>query len=229
MSAPTLYSYRYPHPAVTVDCVLFGCGADTLKVLLIQRKGDPFKGRWAFPGGFVEIDEDLEPAAQRELKEETGVAGVAVRQFQTFGAPDRDSRERIISVAFFGLLRMDRVAAKASSDARAVAWFDLHKPPPLAFDHKFILKAALKRMRETVRLEPVGMDLLPARFTFTAAHSLYELLLGRAVDRRRLRSRLLDFGLLAPAGNGAHRSEPQFKFDRQRYRQLQRDGFVLEI
>ncbi len=143
-----LYKYKYPHPAVTVDCVIFGLDeGEEPKILLIKRSKEPFKGDWALPGGFVNIDENLEQAAQRELQEETGITKVALEQLYTFGEVDRDPRERIISVAYSGLVRIADQPLKSSSDAAAADWFPLDYIPSLAFDHRKIIKMALSRLK----------------------------------------------------------------------------------
>src|SRR5690606_35749562 len=129
------YTYEYPHPAVSTDVVLFTLQDDALKVLLIRRGQEPFKGQWALRGGFVEIDEDLEACALRELEEETGITGVYLEQLYTFGTPDRDPRERVITVAYYALAPIDRLDPHAASDADEVGWFPCNALPPVAFDH----------------------------------------------------------------------------------------------
>ncbi len=129
--------------AVTVDVVLTRTGAGGHEVLLVRRANEPFAGHWALPGGFVEPDEDLAEAAQRELREETGVAGVALRQFHAFGAPGRDPRGHIVSIAFRGRAEDGAGPARAGSDARAVRWFSTRALPALAFDHGEIIRLAL--------------------------------------------------------------------------------------
>jgi 8-oxo-dGTP diphosphatase len=223
------YCYRYPHPAVTVDCVVFGLGEHGLQVLLIQRKHDPFGGRWAIPGGFVNMDETLEAAALRELQEETGVQDLYLEQFYTFGDPGRDPRERVISVGFFVLVRPEHYALCASSDARDARWFSLKKLPPLAFDHPKILAQAIRRLRDKIRSEPVGFELLPAKFKLPDLQRLYEIVLERPLDKRNFRRRLLSSGLLAPL-NELDRSQQRrparlYRFDRRRYRELKQKGF----
>ena len=139
------YTYDYPHPAVTVDIVLFSIRREIPSVLLIRRAREPFKGKWALPGGFVDIDEDLEQAARRELEEETGLRDIALEQFHTFGAVDRDPRERVISVAFLAVLP-EEAEPRAGSDAADAGWFPLANLPDMAFDHRQILESAgLKR------------------------------------------------------------------------------------
>ncbi len=136
------YTYKYPRPMVTVDVVLFAPGRK--RVLLIKRDREPFKGRWALPGGFIGIDEQLKDAAARELQEETGVAGVDLEQVYTFDTLGRDPRGRVITVAYSGVADPENMAVRAASDARDVKWFDMNNLPPLTFDHGEIVKKAFE-------------------------------------------------------------------------------------
>ena len=146
------YHYKYPHPSVTTDCVIFGHDGRTLRVLLIQRGGEPYKGLWAFPGGFLNIDEPAEMGALRELQEETGMTDAPIHQFHTFSRPDRDPRERVISIAFWALVPIQQV--QGGDDAAQARWFALDEVPPLAFDHDEMLQLALRDMMRTACFEP---------------------------------------------------------------------------
>lgn len=137
-----MYTYRYPHPAVTADCVVFAKCADGVKLLLIERKHDPCKGCWAFPGGFMNIDETADDAARRELREETGLQVDDIYQVGAFSAVDRDPRERVITIAFYAVVDGEQ-AVEGSDDAQRAQWFSIENLPPLAFDHDEILRAAL--------------------------------------------------------------------------------------
>ncbi len=227
------YTYEYPHPAVTVDCVVFGLDDDDLKVLLIQRDIDPFEGKWAFPGGFVEIDEPLEKAALRELKEETGLNKIFLEQLYTFGKPDRDPRERVISVAFFALANIRDHRIKAATDARNAAWFDVKNIPALAFDHQNILITALERIKGKVSYQPIGFELLPKKFTLNQLQHLYETILERPLDKRNFRRKILGMDLLEETGetekNVAHRAARLYRFDKIKYNALLKKGFIFEV
>lgn len=142
------YCYDYPRPMVTVDVALFGLAENRFSLLLVRRKNPPFAGRWALPGGFVEMDETLEASARRELREETGVAVSRLNQFRTFGAPGRDPRGRAISVAFLAVVPRDEEAVKAGDDAAHAEWVPLSGVRMLAFDHEGIVKYAVNALRD---------------------------------------------------------------------------------
>ncbi len=227
------YTYKYPHPAVTVDCVVFGFDDADLKLLLIQRKMEPFKNRWALPGGFVQIEEGLEDAARRELRDETGISELYLEQLYTFGHPKRDPRERVVSVAYYALVKLAAYALHASSDAEEVAWFPVAELPNLAFDHEQIVDVALKRLKAKVRYEPIGFELLPEKFTLGELQRLYETVLELSLDKRNFRKKILGTELLEPSAeyqrDVAHRAAQYYRFNRQRYEQLKKRGFNFEL
>lgn len=142
------YTYNYPMPSVTTDSILINSTQSGKKILLIKRKHDPFMGKWALPGGFVEIDEELEEGAIRELEEETGLTNIDLTQFKTYGKPGRDPRGRTISVVYYSFINDDQIQVKAGDDASEALWFDLHNLPPLAFDHALILKEFTMQLME---------------------------------------------------------------------------------
>lgn len=227
-------TYLYPRPAVTVDCVVFGLDASiNLKLLLIQRDREPFLGQWALPGGFVQMDESLETAALRELQEETGVSGLYLEQLYTFGQPDRDPRDRIISVAYYALVNLGEYHLHAATDARDTQWFELAQRPPLAFDHDRIVQTAIDRLRGKVRYEPIGFELLPPKFTLTQLQKLYETILGHPLDKRNFRKKLLKMDLLIPleeVQEGVrHRAARLYQFDQAKYTDLKQHGFNFEL
>lgn len=183
-------------PAVTVDVVIFSLRDSDLKVLLIRRAAPPFKGKWAIPGGYVHPEEALDEAAQRELEEETGLPDVYLEQLYTFGAPKRDPRGRVITVAYFALVS-DDVTARAGDDAAEAAWHSVYDLPDLAFDHDEILSYALQRLRYKLEYTAVGFELLPNEFTLTELQTAYEIVLGEKLDKRNFRRRILEAGILA--------------------------------
>lgn len=224
------YTYEYPRPALTVDCVIFGLDeSNMLKILLIQRALDPFKGAWALPGGFVDMEEDLEAAALRELEEETGVRDVFIEQLYTFGQPERDPRGRVVSVAYYALVNLAEHPVHASSDADHVEWFELDQLPRLAFDHDRIVEVAINRLRGKVRYQPIGFELLPEQFTLSQLQKLYETILGvEQLNKRNFRKRILDMGILQEAGKQegvAHRPAILYRFDKAKYEQLVQERY----
>jgi 8-oxo-dGTP diphosphatase len=226
-------TYKYPRAALTVDGVVFGFDAEELKVLLIRRGHAPFKGKWAMPGGFVEMDETLDEAARRELEEETGLHVVFLEQLYTFGAVRRDPRGRVVSVAYYALVELVRHPAKGASDASDARWFPVARPPALAFDHAAILRTALERLQGKVRYEPIGFELLPKKFTLSQLQHLYEAVLQAPADKRNFRKKILSMGLLVPlrerARGGAHRPAQLFRFDARKYAALKKRGFHFEL
>jgi 8-oxo-dGTP diphosphatase len=218
---------------VTVDCVVFGLDEQDLKILLIQRGYEPFKGSWAIPGGFVNVDESLEKAALRELKEETGVQNVFLEQLYTFGDVHRDPRRRIMTVAYYALVNLRDHTIKAATDASNAAWFSVDDVPRLAFDHARIVDTALRRLRGKVRYEPIGFELLPEKFTLTQLQRMYEMILEQDIDKRNFRKKILGMELLKELDevqvDVAHRAARLYKFDENKYRQLKDKGFNFEI
>lgn len=191
------YTYAYPHPAVATDCVVFGFDGRDLKVLLIQRGIEPFKGMWAFPGGFLRMDETAEECAARELREETGLVLTNIRQLGAFSGVHRDPRERIVSIAFYALARQSEV--HGGDDAAHARWWAIDDIPQLAFDHDYILRQAMNRIRQDIHFNPVGFDLLEEQFTIADLQRLYETILGVHFDRRNFYRKMLQTGILQEA------------------------------
>lgn len=212
------YTYEYPRPSVTVDIILFTFYENDLKVLLIQRNHEPFADKWALPGGFVDMDEDLEAAALRELAEETNVTDVYLEQLYTFGEPDRDPRTRVITVAYFALLSVDQVAKqqiRGASDANDARWWSMYALPELAFDHDRILHYALQRLRWKLEWTALGFLLLPEEFTLSELQKVYETVLNEPLDKRNFRRKILATDVLEETGNireGDHRPAKLYRF-----------------
>ncbi len=194
------YQYDYPHPAVTADVVVFTIENDDLKVLLIQRGRDPFEGEWALPGGFVEIDESPGQAAKRELKEETGVNASFLEQLYTFGRPDRDPRERIITVAYYSLIPFDQLSIAAGDDARDAKLYSTNELPALAFDHDSILRIAKHRVKERLSDSFYAFQMLPKAFTMYELRRVYELFLGEVLDKRNFRKKIIALDQIEETG-----------------------------
>ncbi len=192
---PTIYD----RPSVTVDVVIFTLRDQDLQVLLIRRKHPPFADYWAIPGGFVQINESLEAAATRELEEETGVRDVYIEQLYTFGAPDRDPRTRVITVAYFALAPSTALPLlQAGDDAADAQWWSIYDLPALAFDHAQILEYALTRLRYKLEYTAVGFELLPKLFTLSELQSAYEIILGEKLDRGNFRKKLRKAQVVEP-------------------------------
>ncbi|MBQ2563211.1 MAG: NUDIX hydrolase [Muribaculaceae bacterium] len=223
------YSYKYPHPSVTTDCVIFGFDGSRLKVLLVERGVEPFKGKWALPGGFLRMDESAEQGALRELQEETGLKTAYIKQFHTFTDPDRDPRERVITIAYYALVRLQDVVA--GDDAARAEWFALDEVPSLAFDHDRILRTAIQEIRRQIHFEPVGFELLPPEFTVKELQLLYEAILDVKFDRRNFYKKMQHLELLTQVKTGAQeRRQPfLFRFNAAKYSELKQKGFRLEF
>ena len=225
----------YPRPAVTVDCVVFGVDLDQhdLTVLLIQRDRPPFQDKWALPGGYVHLDESLEQAARRELAEETNLSNVYLEQLYTFGDVDRDPRGRIVTVAYYALVNLHGYTVHGDTDARDAAWFAVEDTPDLAFDHERILAVAHERLRNKVRYEPIGFELLPPKFTLTQLQHLYEIILGMSLDKRNFRKKVLSLGILLALDeiekDVMHRAARLYRFDKSAYQNKTRQGFNFQI
>lgn len=228
------FTYEYPRPALTVDCVVFGWDGRALKVLLIQRNEPPFAGQWALPGGFVQMEEELDDAARRELTEETGLGAMYLEQLYTFGGVARDPRGRVVTVAYYALIDLHRYAQPAgASDARDAAWFAFPDLPQLAFDHDRILDVAYRRLQGKIVYRPIGFELLPDKFSFSQLQYLYETILGEEFDRRNFRKKMLSMGILVELDEyetgTPHRAARLYRFDEQRYRSLENTGFQFKI
>uniref|UniRef100_UPI003FEDF6B2 NUDIX hydrolase n=1 Tax=Alloprevotella sp. TaxID=1872471 RepID=UPI003FEDF6B2 len=225
------YCYKYPHPSVTTDCVIFGFDGTKLSVLLVKRGVEPYKGRWAFPGGFMNMDESAEEGALRELQEETGLKGAYIRQFHTFTAPERDPRERVITIAYYALVRMQEVAG--GDDADDARWFTLDEVPQLAFDHDQILRKAQKALRQQIHFEPIGFELLPEAFTIKELQNLYEAILDVHFDRRNFKKKIRRLEKLNATNEKVNPSKKKeailFRFNKAKYNELKQKGFRLEF
>jgi 8-oxo-dGTP diphosphatase len=216
---------------VTTDCVIFGFDGVSIKVLLVERGIEPYKGMWAFPGGFMKMDETAEECARRELEEETGLKSASVEQFHTFTSVNRDPRERVITVAHYALVRLSEV--KGGDDAASAKWFSHDEIPSLAFDHDHILRLALKVLKERICFEPIGFELLPEVFTMTELQNLYEAILEVKFDRRNFYNKMLKLGILAEAEprpkSAPSRIPTKYRFNASKYAELKQKGFRLEF
>ena len=226
------YTYKYPRPSVTTDCVIFGYDTkEGLSVLLIKRGIEPFKDHWAFPGGFIKMNEDAETGARRELREETSLETAHIEQFGCFSEVNRDPRERVITIAYYALVKKSDVVG--GDDASEAHWFPIDNVPPLAFDHDRILRVALKTLKEKIHFMPIGFELLPSVFTMPQLQELYESILEVKFDRRNFSNKMLKLGILTVVGerpkNAGSRIPVTYKFNVDNYNELKSKGFRLEF
>lgn len=191
-----MYTYKYPHPAVTTDCVIFGFDGTSINILLIERGIDPYKGAWALPGGFLNMDETVEEGAKRELYEETNVEDVYLEQFHVFSTVDRDPRERVLTVAFFALISKNEFEVIAGDDANKAQWYEWNNLPSLAFDHAEIIRMAREKLQEKLRISPIAFKLLDKVFKMDELQRIYELIHERKYDRRNFMRKMEASGFL---------------------------------
>jgi 8-oxo-dGTP diphosphatase len=221
--------------AFSVDNVIFGFDGGDLKILLIQRGAAPYKGKWALPGDLVYPNEDLDTAAERVLEQLTGLRGVYLEQVRTFGAVSRHPLGRVITIAYFSLIKISAYIVTPASFAQSAKWHSVSEVGELAFDHNEILESCLKRLKRKVRTTPMGFELLPPKFTLTELQQLYEAILAppKGIDKRNFRKKILSANLLndldeVQAGV-AHRPAKLYQFDRHKYMQLVADGYIFDI
>jgi len=219
--------------AVSVDNVIFGYESRALSVLLVERGVEPFVGGWALPGEMVLPDEDLDTAAARVLRELTGLDDVYLEQVASFGAPLRHPAGRVVTVAYYSLLPERTHPVAPSGWARSVRYFDITNLPKLAFDHLEIFQRCLARLRERVRSEPLGFELLPKQFSLSELQHLYECILGHDLDKRNFRKKMLSMGIVDDTGdyqeNVNHRPAKLYRFNVEEYSRLSREGFSFAV
>jgi 8-oxo-dGTP diphosphatase len=219
---------------IAVDAIVFGYKNNSLYVLLIEQQFGSDNKYWALPGGLVKNDESLSDAVIRELHEETNVKLNFMEQLFTFGDDIfRDSRNRVISVAYFALVDASNLEIKADTDADKVQWYKIDAIPTLAFDHNLIVEKAISRLKAKLTYEPIGFDLLPKEFLFSDLENLYCTILEKEIDRRNFRKKIMSYGFLeqtenfSPIKNG--RPAKLFKFNNLKYNDLIEKGFHFEI
>ncbi|MEO7176802.1 MAG: NUDIX domain-containing protein [Saprospiraceae bacterium] len=219
--------------AFSVDCVIFGFDQDALKILLIRRGQKPFDGDWALPGNLVFPNEDLDFSATRVLEELTGMKKVFLEQVQTFGKVDRHPLGRVITTAYFALVKVSDFSLIPSSLASEAAWVPIRDLDHLAFDHFEILRTCYELLKKSIRVRPVGFELLPPEFTLTDLQLLYESILETSLDKRNFRKKILAMNLLvdvkAMKRGFAHRPAKLYRFDEDKYKAFRAEGFVFEI
>ena len=219
--------------AITVDNVIFGFDEADLKILLITRGEEPFKGNWALPGYFVTANENLDTAAERVLAELTGLTNVYLEQVKAFGAANRHPLGRVITVAYYSLIKIKEFHLKPASIAQKAKWHSISNLGELAFDHQEILEACFARLKRRVRSRPVGFELLPPKFTLTELQHLYEAILETKLDKRNFRKKIISMNLLVDLDEiqegVAHRPAKLYQFDKEKYEKFVAEGFSFEI
>jgi 8-oxo-dGTP diphosphatase len=205
------------HISVTVDILLFTIVDKKLKILLIKRNISPFQGMWAVPGGFVKDTESLDRAALRELQEETGVKDIFIEQLYTFGDPQRDPRQRVVTVAYYALISSENLSLKHSDyEANQIDWFPVERLPEMAFDHRDIIKSGVERIKNKLGYSNVAFGLLPDKFRLTDLQNLYEIILNKPLDKRNFRKKILSLDIIEPTGErvviGRHRPAQLYRF-----------------
>ena len=219
--------------AFSVDNIIFGFDGDTLKVLLIKRREDPYGGQWALPGDIVNPTEDLETAAKRVLLQLTGLRNVYLEQVHTFGKVDRHPRGRVITIAYYSLINIAKVDIAPASFAEKVEWKEVRSIETLAFDHLEIMETCLARLQQDLKLRPIGFELLPEKFTLTALQRLYEVVLEQDLDKRNFRKKILNMNILHTLhelqSGVSHRPAKLYSFDPIKYEDAKRNGVIFEI
>ncbi|MBN1187294.1 MAG: NUDIX hydrolase [Bacteroidales bacterium] len=217
---------------VAVDCIVFGFDNEGLKLLLIKRNFEPAKGKWSLMGGFVKQDESLDDAAKRVLYDLTGLKDIYLEQLYTYGTPGRDKAGRVLSVAYFALIKTQEYD-KAKGEAYGAKWFRFNEKPALIFDHdEMVLKAHVRLIRR-VRYRPVGFELLPEKFTLPQLQMLYEAIYQEELDKRNFRKKILSMGLLIKLGekdkSGSKKGAFLYKFNEALYEEFEKKGFFFEL
>jgi 8-oxo-dGTP diphosphatase len=219
--------------AFSVDNVIFGFDGGDLKVLLIQRGAAPYKGKWALPGDLVYPNEDLDAAAARVLEQLTNLRGVYLEQVRAFGAVDRHPLGRVITIAYYSLIKVSKFSVTPASFAQKAHWRSISETNELAFDHTEILDACLRQLKHKVRMAPVGFELLPPKFTLSELQHLYEALLETDLDKRNFRKKILAMNLLNDLNEMqegvSHRPAKLYQFDKERYIRFLENGYSFDI
>jgi len=210
----------------SIDCLIFGFEAGELKILLIERNEEPFKGWYALPGYIVKQDESLDDAADRILYELTGLRDLQMKQFHTFGEVNRHPQGRVITVGYYALIRINgqKELRPISQYARRAVWYPVNSLPKLAFDHAEIFKNGFGKIRRRLNYQPIAFDLLPEKFTLTQLQSLYEAILNKKLDKRNFRKKMLSYGflkeLVEKQKGVSYRAAKLYKFDRRKYAKI---------
>lgn len=219
--------------ALSIDCMIFGFKKSELDILLVQHGEGISKGKWALPGGWIRYNEGIDEAANRVLKDLTGVSNIYLEQLRAFGQTERYPDKRVITIAYYALVKPEDYTLHAGFTAADAKWFKVSEIPALPYDHKGILDAGLAQLRHRVRHEPVGFNLLPKKFTLLQLQELYEAILQKKLDKPNFRRKLLNMNLLEVCKEKqtdvSHRAANLYRFDKRNYDQLRERGFTFEL
>lgn len=217
---------------VATDCIVFGFDDGELKLLIFRRRVEPDKGEWSLIGSFVNLDEDVDEAAQRVLTEITGLKNVFFEQSKTYGKAERDPGYRCISVAQYALIRIDEYD-EALVKKHGAFWYRLKEMPPLVLDHDQMVEDALELLRRKARNQPIGFELLPEKFTLPQLQRLYEAIYQRELDPRNFRKKVLSLNVLnrleEKDKSNSKKGAYLYRFDYETYQHLLKSGFNFEI
>jgi 8-oxo-dGTP diphosphatase len=219
--------------AITIDCVVFGFDKGSLEVLLIQHAEGIRKGEWGLPGGWIKETESTDAAAHRLLGELTGLDNIYLEQLKAFGEPNRFPLGRVITIGYYALVKREDYNIKAGFTASDAQWYKIKDIPKLIYDHNDILDYSLTHLRNRVKQEPIGFNLLPEKFTLFELMQLYEEILGTVMDKSNFRRKFLRMKLLAPLDEKqkdvSHRAAQLYQFDEKIYEKLAKKGFSFEF
>jgi len=217
----------------SVDCVIFGYGDEGLKILLLECNLPPYIGKWSLLGDFVRVNEDLHTAAYRVLQHYTKLENIYLEQVATFGVKDRHPLARVITTAYYSLMKLQDYSNNVFTGGLRLKWFPIDKLPAVAFDHREIISSCYARLQKSLRERPIGFELLPKRFTLSQLQTLYEVVLSIELDKRNFRRKLRSLGLLVDTGTTqkdvSHRPAKLFSFDHARYQKSITSGFQFEL
>ena len=224
---------KYFTLALSIDCVVFGFDGESLKVLLIERGEEPFKDFWALPGDLLPPDKDLNSSVNKVLKDLTGLSDLYFEQVETFGEVDRHPLGRVITTSYYTLVKISDYKLNPSSFAAEAKWFNIKSVRELAFDHNKIMRSCFNQLKKSVRIKPIGFELLPPHFTLTELQNLYEAILDLELDKRNFRKKILQMNFLIDTGNMqenvSHRPAKLYAFDEKKYNELKNKGFNFEL
>ncbi|MEW6195919.1 MAG: NUDIX domain-containing protein [Bacteroidota bacterium] len=217
---------------LSVDCVIFGFENNSLEILLIKRARKPSVGKWALPGGFIKKEELVDDAANRILQETTGIRNIYMEEVAIFDKVDRYPKWRVFTLGYFALISPEKYFISTGVDTKEVKWFKIDELPKLPFDHEEILNTSLEKLRTRVRYRPIGFELLPKKFTLPQLQKLYEVVLGKKLDKRNFRKKISGMNLLINTNEidiKNKRKAALYMFDKKNYNRLKREGFIFEL